>query len=379
MRNEERAFKYQPEENGSVMAPVEVVGKKSAEIIQLDDFRSGKKKRGDYVIDREYNVQRKIFDFLKNENILIETSGYKVFDFEKFSEFLFLMKEKPRNITIAQGKQVHLSKSAIFEALRDLNVVAKNEYLYAIKELREIKEKPLFNVPESVDDAFNTEGIRTKDYYLNYWDIFGSANAKQVNWNNKLISRNSEEINMREFAFATKLFKDFQARRSSEGEFQVYDKAKGKYIKFGIDWAHENLGGFGSHEFETSAHNFLLTNCSNMLEKGLIKLGDIQTKTDSASGRLLRSEKFVSGRKPEVMISGVKYYIGRDNFNFQGESIPTENIKIVVLDKNTAGVVLINGGQEKVYCLIDLLSPDEKEKKKMKLGVRQIVHLRKKR
>jgi hypothetical protein len=108
MRNEAHAFAYQPEIEPEmeelISAPPEVAKKQAAEIIQLDDFRSEKKKHGEHIINSEYNIQEKIFNFLKRENILIETNGYKILDLEKFSEFLSLLKERPRNITIAQGK-----------------------------------------------------------------------------------------------------------------------------------------------------------------------------------------------------------------------------------------------------------------------------------
>lgn len=347
------------------MLPQDSAEKETAEILDMEHFRKRNFEKASNNTEKEYNISEKIKDFLKSHNILIQLNGYNIFDFEEFAKRLSFFKKQSINITIARGQKVHFGKGTIFDALKDFNVISKKEYLQSIEKGKSyIYEKPLFNVPDSLDEAFDIDVIKSKEYYLNYWEIFDGQENPQVNWKHDLIAKNGDHINMKEFSFATKLFKDFQAFRGPTGELQVFDKTSGAYIKFGVDWAREKIGSFSSHEFKNSANNFFLGKCPNLVGRDLIRISDIRTKTESANGKLLRTEKFVSRKKPGVMIGGISYYIGKDTFKFQGQSIPTKDIKIVILDQNTAGVVLINGGQEKVHCLIDLLNASEKEKKR---------------
>jgi len=363
MRNEVHAFAYQPEENEPVVAPVGVAEKQSAKILE---FRRPLEKKIDKDESKEKYIERnkeRMLEMLENLGVIDYAGGKKIFDLEKFLDKDFFENEfRNKTFTIEKGKKRSITKAMLFDALRDIQVVSRKEYVDSLEDGIDTSAKSLFNIPESAAEAFDVEKIKTKKYYLNYWDIFGSAGERQVNWKHDMISKKGEKIDMREFAFATRLFKEFKAHRNLNDQMKVFDSNKDSFVNISVEWIHDNIGS--SHELEKSVHAFLLNNCPHLLNNRILKLSDFQTKTESSGGKLLRAEKFVSKDKPEVSLNGAKYYIGRENFIFNGKETPTEDIKIVLLDSKTAGVVLLNSGEEDVICLIDLLDEDEKVKKR---------------
>ncbi len=383
MQNEARIFSYQPEKEPEA-TPVEG-GEKIVKIIEfpleeiVSDLPTENKSAEtaqslhdkirdlqDEIEKLKYNPSEKIRDILREENILMQVNGVNVFDIETFLGDEVQEKFRRTSLNIAKGKQKNVTKPMIFEALKDLSVASREDYLQCIEENRNVHEKPLFNVPESLEEAFDLEKIKNKEYYLNYWEMFGSESSGQrPTWKHDMIAKDWSVINMREFAFATKLFRDFQAQRNENGELKVFDKEKQEHVKLSDDWLRANFGAYGNYDQTyNSSHQFLISNCSNLLQKGLVRLEDFRIITNSPSGNLLRKEFASKSSSPDIMINGVRYYIGREKLNFEGRAIPKENIKIVILDQNTAGVVLINGGQEKVICTLDLLSDEEKNKKR---------------
>jgi hypothetical protein len=62
------------------------------------------------------------------------------------------------------------------------------------------------------------------------------------------------------------------------------------------------------------------------------------------------------------MIDGVRYYIDRNYFIYNNDKIPIENIKVSVLDPQTAGIVVKHEGREELKYVFDLLTEEEKKK-----------------
>ncbi len=386
MSNAERVPVYQPEQdskNGPVVAPVEG-GEKTGRIIEfppeesvlnlpeenksveaLQSLHTKIAELQEELNKLKYNPSEKIRDILKRENILTQTHGVNVFDVKTFLGDDVQEKFRKTSLNIAKGKQKNVTKTMIFEALKDLSVVSREDYLNCIEEGKEVHEQPLFNVPDSVEDAFDLEKIKNKEYYLNYWDVFADKrNGQHPTWNLDMQAKNGDTINMKEFAFATKLLRDFQAQRNESGELEVFDSSKNEYVKLSLEWMRKNLGAYGNYtEGYSSPQQFLLDNCQNLLRKGLVSLNDFEIITNSPTSNLLRKEFFLTEDTPCFMAKGVKYYIGRKNFIFENQSFPINKIKITILNENTAGVVLVDGGREEVICVLDLLGEQERAEK----------------
>jgi hypothetical protein len=307
----------------------------------------------------------KIRDILRKENILVNMGGVNVFDVEEFLSDPVQEKIRKTTIDLTEEKKKSITKTMLFSALRDLKVLSWEDYLNRRKNNEDLVEKPLFNIPDSVEDAFDLEKIRNKEYYLNYWEIFGKEGAEQrPTWDHDMIAKDRASINMKEFSFATKLFRDFQAQRNSNGELEVFDPGGKEYVKLSSEWMRKNFGALGSYgEKYNSPQQFLLNDCQNLLQRGLIKLSDFRIITSAPTSKLLRKEFFPTNQNPYVMIGKARYYIGREKFIFEDRSFPINNIKIVVLNENTAGVVLVQNEREDVICVIDLLDNQERMEK----------------
>lgn len=320
-------------------------------------------------------VKEKILSILKENGILQNIDEHNVFDMEKFLYTDFISKNffdksirNPDRSTYDK-RQIHLSRGVIFEKLSDLKVVSKEDYEKG-KMSGEIGKKFLFNVPENINDAFNVEKCRDKEksYYLNYWNLYNHTERSHISWNTKIKAKNGEEINLSEFALFTKVFGDNNGRRDGDGNLLIFNKSKNKFVDISVNWAINNMGGFGKNESGVALirnpQKFLLSNCPNLLERGIIRLEDFDIKTTGgSSGELIRKEFTKKKNSPFVMANGVKYYIGRDYFKFGEEKIPAKNLKIVVLDQQTLGILKSFKNKNDLMFTVKLLCDEEKQEK----------------
>lgn len=305
-------------------------------------------------------VRDKIIEVLKKEAVIKEQDEFLIFDMKRFMDEEFLGKLRYRYSGKFQDKRIRLNTARLYEALGDLSVISQDDYERIKSEGADIKPKPLFNVPGSASEAFDAGAIKSRDYYLNIWDL-----SSRTSWNDLDIrAKNGDELNSKEFFLATRLFKDCQAKREND-ELMVFDPDRNEFINVSVVWMKKNIG---FREMTDSIHEFLLKECPHLVANGSIKLGDFKIKTNDRSGVIMRKEFTVSKKSSEVMINSVRYYIGRKNFIFNGKKIPTENIKIAVIDEDTAGVIVGIDGQEKIICLFQLLSQEEKDIKRKEVA-----------
>jgi len=291
-------------------------------------------------------IKEKIIQLFLDKGILQKDGEKWLFDYAQYQEANITA--KPIDLGRENGERRTATASVIFEKLKDLKVlpVADNN--------KSDEPLPLFNIPQSVDEAFDPEKIATKKYVLNFWDLYQSIQRNQVT------AENGEQIKTLDLVFATKLFHDFQAKRIN-GKLIVLDPQKKEMVKVSLEWLVKNIGVDG---LEKSIHGFLRDNCPNLLAKGLVKYEDFSVKSAGASGALIRQEKIMGNTtSSSASFDGVQYYIGKKQFNFDGKSYPTNKLKVVLLDKNTGGVVAIDNGKEKIICIFDFISQEEKEAK----------------
>ncbi|MDP2709487.1 MAG: hypothetical protein Q8O93_05630 [bacterium] len=312
------------------------------------------------------NNREKILHLLKKAGVFEEIGGYKVVDLKQLLTPGFIKTKIGHHKYVRDGEEVFGGQKLVFEELADLPVVSKNDFEAGKNSGSELKPKPLFNVPDSLDEALNLAKAREKNYHLNFWDMGGSI-YQQTPWQSSLRLKNGEEIGASEWGLFTKIFVDHQGKRDEDGTLKVFDEEKQTFVRASAEWIDAKIGRFGggyNKGLRDNPHGFLLNRCPNLIKTDLIKIEDFKIITNSRSGDLLRKEFPMNRTTHNAMINSVSYYIGRDNFKYENYYLPMENVKVVVLDKNQAGIVRVNKGREQLLFTLDLLSEEEKEAKR---------------
>jgi len=324
-----------------------------------------------YASDREEEGGRekaraKLLELLKEKGIFEQINGYTVVDIDKFKKTGL-----PPTIhlgRIGNKKRIDASRLDIFDLLSDLKVVSRSEYEIAQQNHETPGTKPLFNRPASIDEAFDMEKIKTDDYYLNAWEFNENS---PVYWNKDLELANGEKVKLSELYLATKIFRDYSGERiqpedQATDELRVYYHDENAKRRITYDWLTQELhfNAMNSKRGKKrGVHYFLNTQCPHLLEKGLVKLEDFRTRDTGTEGGLNRGEWYPPpGKgKMEIMANSIKYYIGRgEKFRFKDETIPRKNLKVALLDNNTAGIIETYEGREILKYTFDLLNEEEK-------------------
>ncbi|MFA5776968.1 MAG: GNAT family N-acetyltransferase [Parcubacteria group bacterium] len=313
-----------------------------------------------------FGPKEKLISTLEQEGFLNIIDGHIVLDldFIKSPD----LKRKLKNTNLDKKTKKSFTANNVFAALRNTKVVSREDFERQRKNGEPIKSKPLFNIPKSIEDAFDEESIRSKEYYLNLWDLYEDEGQNRMHWKQDIITENGEAIGAREMAMAVKIFRDFQGKRDENGNLMVYDEEKNEFRKISARWIEEKIGSMGGSQGTSlfRPFEFFQKFCPNLIQKGMIKLEDFRIKTEGASGKLMRKE-FDMANKTYVPIDSNRYYIGIENFIFNRETIPMQNIKVVILDKNTAGIVTVHSKTQKILYTFNLLSPEEKEQKRKRI------------
>lgn len=305
---------------------------------------------------KDEQIKKRLLEKLGEENVIMDRDGQTVVDIQKLIAPEFIQKFRYEYLgTKKNGKIQQASLDFIYNTLGDMPVVSFENMGNSSPD-HPAKAKPLFNLPENADEAFDPKKAKEKEYYLNYWDLSG-----KIKWNKKIKAKDGSEINPAELALFTKLFRDYGALRNEQGELVINDKGENRPVS--VEWIWKNIGGFGN-KLPLSVHKFLREECPHLLKKGLLKYSDFKTMPGGAGGEMIRKEKEMKQKPRYYSYDGIRYYIGRDNFQFEGEKIPMGQIVISELEKGKlAGISKIVDGQKKLLYVLDLLSSEEKAEK----------------
>ena len=302
-------------------------------------------------------VKDKLETLLKKEEILEEKDGYKVVDIDKLKDGDFFKKYKSEHLYKRRSKNIFIypSRKNFISSLGSELIVPKNNYSEAVRDKKDLEPIPLFNIPESLDDAFNVEKIKNKKYALNAWDIYGYDSIKD--WENfNIEAKNGELINVRELYIATSIYKTLNGKRNLDGNLIIFEEGSETGTQISKKKLSALLGCRPSF-FDSS----VLSKCPNLRRLGLL-IEDDDFFREETRPEVYGAEKI--GGSFTMMIDGVNYYIGKgNNFIFYGEKIPFQDIKAVVIDSRKAGIVRIHGDREEIIYTIDLLTQEEKDKK----------------
>ncbi|MDP1884387.1 MAG: GNAT family N-acetyltransferase [Candidatus Moranbacteria bacterium] len=306
-------------------------------------------------------AREKLLNILEQGGYLEHKDGLSVIDLEKIRRDGLWSKISDMNLSAKGGINTQARRHSVFDLLRDLQVVSRADYEKSAEKSR-VETKSLFNVPQSVDAAFDLEKIKNNDaYYLNFWDLYDSGN---IPWERTIKTRNGSDINVRELYMATKIFRDFKAKRDAQGQLLVFDDKSQTYKKISNNWLKKNLRTMGAILSTKGIHKFLLEDGQELQKNGLLTNKDFASQTIGTSSEIKRKEFVSEGGVMQVMINNVVYYIGRNNFIHEGEKIPLKNIKVVILDSRTAGIVEMSDDKQRLRYTLSLLNDEEISKKR---------------
>lgn len=307
-------------------------------------------------------IKEKLLEFLRNnpkENpILTERDGRDVVDLENLQKPLFLKRLENIQIpAVLERSKKHFDRSIIFQKLADMPVVSLHDCERAQKEGKLPVAKPLFNVPQSVDEVFNPEIIRKKEYHLNVWEMY----PERVTWK-PITAKNGEAVDMREMFLATELYRNHNVHRNEKGQLLVSDPNKDEDVPVSGEWIGKNIkritgaGTEGRKLITSNPQEFITKIFPTLMRKKLLLPEDVE-------GGFIRKEKRLEKKNAYFSHDGASYYIARDNFIFNGKKIPKENIKVVELDGKTMGIVGSVSGHDQVLYVFGKLSDQEKNDK----------------
>lgn len=301
-------------------------------------------------------AREKLLDILEQNGCLERKDGLFIIDLQKISKGEVLSRISHAHLASKNNVPLKSDRHTIFDLLQNLQVVSRADYEKSADK-NHLATKKLFNVPENVDAAFDLEKIKNADdYYLDFWDLY-----KHIpQWDYKMKTRDGNTLDMREFYLATRIFRDFKAKRDEQGKLLVIDK-DGRYRKISNGWIKKNLGRMGSLD---GIHSFLLKSGQHLQEKGLLMNKDFAIQTTGVTSETRRKEFTYQGNLMQIMINNATYYIGRNNFVYEGKKIPLKNIKIVILDNQTAGIVETLDGKESIRYTFSLLNDEEISQKR---------------
>lgn len=308
-------------------------------------------------VEKDEKIKTKILKFLEEEGVLKYENEISVVNVDALRTAELFQKMRQQGVGRVRKKDEKISggAGAVYKFLQDMEVVSREDFEKLKVEGSEIRTKPLFNIPENLEEVLNPEIIEKKEYYLNLWDIYdGKIHSIQ-----EIEAKNGEKINLKEMRFATILFRDLKAKRNEKGKLMIFDRKEG-YIEPSFEYFREKgikiRGGEGRD-------NFLKNNCQNLLKKGLISYSDFYQFSSGERLGYSRPTKEVNAGSPYIMFKDARYYIGKDFFVFGGEKFPTEDIKVVLLDEETGGIIFFDNGAENLKYTFSLLSEEEKNQK----------------
>ena len=316
------------------------------------------------IFDEKYEkktLKEKVFDILKKEGVIEQIGDDVIVNVKDLKRVKFW---QTQGGYIFRTKEFNIKLTPIntYKILGDIKVISREEYKgWALSGVKP-EAKPLFNIPEDMDDAFSIENIKNKRYHLDVWEMY-----KNVPWGIiDILTKDGNSVGGRELYLAIKIFRDLQGRRGKDGVLRIFDQNKNTFVKI----SNQKLIEIGVITAAKSIRKILAESCHNLLASGIIKFDDFGIITNNDSGEIFRKE-FISTNSRnvfKVMINSVNYYIGRKFFIYRDEKIPIKNIKIIILDKKNGGVVRMYEGREELIYTFKLLNNNEIKEKRNKVN-----------
>lgn len=272
------------------------------------------------------------------------------------------------HIATVKGKQLKLYSNGIIDFLLETEVKVPNG---------KGQLQPAVLLPKDRQSALNGD-----------WNNNGVLDISKVRasnpWSKIIRLADGSELSYAELAIAKKL-RDLRAKRNEQGELEIFDAKKNKYVPFSAR-SFVELSGInpcvtkrelteksdrppgqkveGRLQFRTSGALFSEKYLPNLMRDGVLRITDFSISAFGQSAELFRqNDKKFGGTNPYVYFAngkdvGARYYLGRTMI--VGTETPiTNDIVARQLDGQTVGIVDKSFGKRRLIYKFDLLSEEE--------------------
>lgn len=317
-------------------------------------------------------IESYILKALQKKGFLNTVEGNNVFDFHNFDANSFIG-NLSRNIYIGKIdkdlrlKDVVLNNRDFFHFLQNILVVDKEEF---INHSDNPKKRNIIEMPESAEDFFDFSKIKNFGFDEDKSNTFSFDNDEEI------VAKNGDKISIFEVKAFQRIFGRLKAKRDKDGQLTISRDGDSDFVKFNMETLRRYATIFSKDKDILTIEN-IINKCPNLFRLNLLKLEDFNINTQQYSGELLRKEFELSDKAGAkyVMIRGARYYIGRQFFEYKNEDgdvdkISTNQLKVVLLDRDHAGIVKVTGNKEELRYVWDLVSIEDKEAKKQEIRSR---------
>ncbi len=304
------------------------------------------------------NKTERALKILEKGGVLEIKDGMMVVDTDMLQDSKYWASQHGTNIMRKKGVITRVNPQNIYSIIADTQVVSSKEYKRAKQQNEQPTLKPLFNVPNDIDDFFDIENIKEGNYHLNLWEMYKKLPLKKM----QIKTKDGQSVSLLEIQLATKIFRDLRGYRDKKGSLMIFDEQNNKFVKMSGTKLKE-LGATKAKD--NRIVQALQEHCPNLLKKQLIKLNDFNviTGVNNIAEELVRKETTAPNpnRVFEPEFDSVRMYIGNGVFIYKGNKIPLANLKIVILDDKKLGIVRKSDNREELVYTIDRVDLDEKE------------------
>ncbi len=313
-------------------------------------------------------INSHIEGYLERSGFLKMVGNKKTFDFSNFDINKFVG-ELEKKVYIGRASEdlntnsILIDIKTIFNALQQINVVDKNGFE---NNLDNQKERFIVELPNNAKDFFNIDNLKKLGVDEENIRSFIFRLGEDI------VLKNGEIISIFEIKVFQRIFGKFKAQRDERGKLLIWDQSKNEFVKFNLTTVRNNKGSKDVFSGEN-----IINKCPNLFNLQILKLGDFNINTQQYSGELLRKEFELSDKSGAkyVMIKGARYYIGRKFFEYKNKNgnvdkISTDQLKVVLLDRDHAGIVEVTGNKEELKYVWDLVDIEDIEAKKQEVQSR---------
>jgi hypothetical protein len=314
-------------------------GKKGAELIATQ-IRKGPRKRETDQEEKVDFLKRWLADLQKErekaELMLLEKGIFQKFketgetyivDLDKFKDTVTskFLKENFQSIYAGRFLGDNKMLSTLYYLFSDLQVISKEDFDKGIRETRQF-----IYSPESKEEAFDIEKIKSAKFYLTYFDLipkFGRYTDVKY--------PPIEDIDIRELILAIGIYHPdgLNGFRDDEGKLMI--KVGDKYVPVTQQRLLDCFGSLGPTkrgESLASSSLFVNNHLSNLKERELLLPSDFKSKAQTMEAMSVRTIYNIT-QDGVVTLGGLRYNVGR---TYKGKKVLVINYDLaVVIDDNS--------------------------------------------
>jgi len=248
--------------------------------------------------------RRRVFEKLEAIGVLEMKEAVPVVDLEALRALSF---ERMGVIEGAEQPMVSpIPREVLFDVLKYTRVISKEDWMHARRQHKGIIPKPLFNLPDSEEQAFDLGwmGSQYNEHYLDFWDL-----GRKQSWDHAFTLRDGSTLRLDEL-YLTTMSTTVLERDESTGKLSMFDAegAEHNFSASSFTRLFKNIRTASGQSFADSPLEYLRSNCPRLLTRGIFKVTDFRSMQENA-GALFRKEK-TTGEEGTFYL-GTHYTLGK--------------------------------------------------------------------